>query len=132
MTTITTIAQRVLDENNYTAPSTTITEYLSKNAVDYINLMAGTTISFVPAAGAASLTATDSELVVVKFTTILLLRAYHDRGPNTAIASLSVTSLIGDPQYAFYTSQLDGMVEKLSQQGARVPFVVAEDTSGIA
>jgi hypothetical protein len=113
MTTVTTIAQRILDENNYTTPTTTITEYLIKNAVDYINMMAGTSISFTPAAGAASLTADDDEIVVTKSLSVLLLRAYHDRGPNAGIGGLSVTSLVGDPQYSVYLKMIDAGIAQL-------------------
>jgi len=47
MTTITNIAQRILDENNYTIEDVTITnlEYLIQNAIDYVNLRAGTSIA---------------------------------------------------------------------------------------
>ena len=48
MVTVTTIAQRLLDENNYTPGdhiSTTNFEYLIDNAIDYINAEAGTSIA---------------------------------------------------------------------------------------
>ncbi len=105
MTTITDVAQRILDENKYTANdiSTTNLEYLIKNAVDYINMMAGTSISFTPVAGSEDLTASDSELVVVKTLSALMIRAYKDRGPQTGTAGLSVTAVISDPQYRLFT-----------------------------
>jgi len=133
MTTVTDIAQRMLAENNWTTDDITLlnTEYLIKNAVDYINLMAGTSISFTPSAGSENLVASDNEIVVVKFATTLLLRAYLDRGPNVSVGGLSLSSVISDPQYAFYAPQLTLMVEKLSQRDVDIPFMVAEDTSGI-
>ena len=104
MTTITNIAQRVLDENNYSGtPSTVNTEYLIKNSVDYINMMAGTSISFTPSGGTQSLTASDSELMVVKTLAALMIRAYLDRGPNVSVSALNVTTVIADPQYRLFT-----------------------------
>jgi hypothetical protein len=116
MTTVTDIAQRILDENNYTVGdfgSLTNVEYLVKNAVDYVNLMADVNISFTPVAGSEDLTASDSEIITVKFATVLLLRAYHDRGPNTSVAGLAVTSLVGDPQYSFYSQALKLALDRL-------------------
>ena len=132
MTTVTDIAQRMLTENKLTIGQIPLlnTEYLVKNAVDYINLMAGTSISFTPVAGSEDLVASDNEIVVVKFATTLLIRAYFDRGPNVSVGGLSLSSVISDPQYAFYASQLSLMVEKLSQRDVDIPFMVAEDTSG--
>lgn len=103
MTTITDIAQRILDENNYTDPSTTIVEYLIKNAVDYINLMAGTSITFVPSAGSEDLTASDSEIMVVKTLTALMIRAYKDRGPQVSVAGFSAQAVVSDPQYRLFS-----------------------------
>ena len=115
MTVVTTIAQRILDENNYTVADISLTnpEYVIKNAVDYVNAVAGTSISFTPAAGAASLTADDDEIVTVKFASVLLLRTYHDRGPNTSVAGLSVTSLIGDPQFTLFRELLNPLLRRL-------------------
>ena len=116
MTDLLLAAQRILDENNYTTSDCSLTnlEYIIKNAVDYINLAVGTSISFTPAAGAATLTATDSQIYTVKAATILMLRAYLDRGPNTSVAAISVSSLIGDPQYNFYTETLKQAIARLT------------------
>lgn len=47
MVTVAAIAQRILEENNYTLQDLSIIklEYLIDNAIDYINLMAGTAIA---------------------------------------------------------------------------------------
>jgi hypothetical protein len=104
MTVITDIAQRILDENNYTVSDISLTnlEYIIKNAVDHINAQAGTNISFTPAAGAASLIASDIEIITTKNLSTLLLRAYVDRGPNTSVGGLSVTTVANDPQYNIF------------------------------
>lgn len=132
MTDVLLIAQRILDENNYTASDISLLnlEYIIKNATDYINLDADTTISFVPAAGAATLTASDGEIIATKAGSLLMLRGYLDRGPNTAISSLSVSSLINDPQYAFWSDLFKGALAKLKGH-VGVPFVVASDDADI-
>jgi len=113
MTVVTDIAQRMLDENNYTVSDISLLnmEYLVKNAVDYVNMQAGTAITFVPVAGSENLSASDSEIVVVKALTTILLKAYFDRGPNVGISSLSVTAVASDAQYnAFLQIVNDGLM----------------------
>lgn len=100
MTTITDVAARIKTENNYTDPADATVEYLIDNAVDFINMEAGTTIAHV---SSNDLTASDSELVVVKSLSVLMLRAYKDRGPDTAVAGLSVSTVLADPQYDLFT-----------------------------
>ena len=115
MTTISNIAQRILDENNYTTSDISLVnlEYLIKNAVDHINLQAGTNVVFTPSGGTQSLTGTDSEILIVKTLSALLIRAYKDRGPNTAIQGLAVTTLITDPQYNVFMKILDEDISRL-------------------
>lgn len=113
MTTITDVAQRILDENNYTDPSTTIVEYLIKNAVDHINLMAGTSISFTPVAGSEDLTASDSEIIVVKTLSALMIRAYKDKGPQVGVAGMSVVAVVSDPQYRLFSKIVNQGINRL-------------------
>lgn len=115
MTTVTTIAQRMLDENNYSTDdiTTTNTEYLIKNAVDYTNLVAGTSITFTPSSGTASLTAEDGEIAAIKFLATLMIRAYLDRGPNTSIGSVNVTAILNDPQYALFSDLYQKAITRL-------------------
>ena len=104
MVTIANIASRMKDETGYTDPSDTNLEYLIDNVIDEVNLMAGTSIADL--AGAApnkSITASEGELVAVKAGVNLALRAYHDKGPNTAIATLNVTEITTDPHYKIMT-----------------------------
>jgi len=118
MTTVALIAQRILDENNYSSGAggditTTNMEYLIKNAVDHINLVAGTSISFTPAAGVASLTASDSEILVVKGLSLIWLRCYLDRGPNTAVSAISVSAVTNDPQYNVFMQFVREGIDRL-------------------
>jgi len=112
MTTITNIATRILDENNYTVGdiSTANLEYLIDNAVDYINMEAGTTIAHV---SGNNLTASDSELMVVKTLSTLMIRAYKDRGPNVAIAGQSATAVLADPQYNLFSKMVKLGISRL-------------------
>jgi hypothetical protein len=114
-TTIASIAQRVLSENSYTTTDCSLinTEYLIKKAVEHINLETGHAISFTPSGGTQSLTATDAELVAVQTLSGLLLRAYKDRGPNTNVSVLTVTSLITDPQYSLNMDMLTKQLRRL-------------------
>ena len=116
MVTISNIAQQILDENNYTEAdiSKTNLEYLIDNAIDYINLVAGTSIADLSGtAGSKSLTATENEIVAIKLLTVLLLRAYKDRGPNASVAGLNVSAVINDPQYTLYKELFDLAVARL-------------------
>lgn len=100
MATITNIASRMKDENNYTTPSDTITEYLIDNAIDHINLVAGTSIADLSGSTPTkSLTATENELAVIKTLVSLLLRAWNDKGPQGGTGGVSVTEVTSDPHY---------------------------------
>jgi hypothetical protein len=115
MTTVTDIAERILAENNYTTSdiSATNVEYLIRNAIDYINLMAGTSITFVPSAGSEDLTASDSEIVLVKTLTALLIRAHLDKGPQVGVGGVSVTAVISDPQYRLFSKIVNQGINRL-------------------
>jgi len=124
MTTIANIAQRVLDENNYSNPSLTQVEYLIDNAIDYINAQAG--ISIADLSGdveSKSLTGTDSQIFVVKTLSALLLRSYHDKGPNVGIQAQSVVAITSDPQYVLFMKLIDSAIERLKD----LPIVIAND-----
>ena len=129
MTTITNIAQRILDENNYTTSDISIInlEYLIKNVCDEINSECGTSITFTPGSGTESLTATDAEIVAIKLGAVLYLRAYKDRGPNTAIASLSVSSLTNDPQYSFFSKRFEKALERLKLATREPPIYITNE-----
>ena len=116
MTTISNIAQRVLDENNYTTSdiSKTKLEYLIDNSIHYINLQAGTTIADLDgSAESKSLTATDSEIFVVKSLSSLILRAYKDKGPQVSIGGLNVASITTDPHYRLFMKLINKAITSL-------------------
>jgi len=109
MTSIT--AQNILDENGYTTSDISLIncERLIDNAIDYINLMSDRNISNLAGTeGSKTVNVNSEEAPIIKFLAGLLVRAYKDKGPNTAISGLSVTTLIQDPQYDL----LKGAVEK--------------------
>jgi hypothetical protein len=113
MTIVTNIAQRILDENNKTVSDITLVnmEYLVKNAVDHINSQTGRSISFTPAAGAASLTANDDEIPVIKNLSALLLRSYLEKDPNIAFGGMSVSAIANDTQYTLFMQLVnDGLM----------------------
>ena len=129
MTTITNIAQRVLDENNYTTSDCSLvnTEYLVKKAVDHVNLKTGSAISFVPSGGSQSLTATDAQLTCIQNLSGLFLRAYMDRGPNASIVGVSVTSLTNDPHFSLLMKIVDEQVAELKVQTREPPIYITNE-----
>jgi len=114
MTTVTNIGQRILDENDYSTPSVDIVEYLVDNAIDYINMEAGTSIAELSGvAETKSLTGTKSEIAVVKALSVLMLRAYKDRGPQVSVAGLNVAVTLSDPQYSLFTKMVNRGINRL-------------------
>lgn len=134
MVTVSNIAQRILDENGYTTSDISLTnlEYQIDNAIDTINLRAGTSIAdLAGSADSKSITGTESEILVVKEIAILMLRAYKDRGPNATLSGLSVTAVLADPQYDYYSKAILEDIKHLRAASYdRIPFVVATDESG--
>jgi len=129
LTTIANIAQRILNENGFVLtdfPNLTLTilEYKIDDAIDYVNLQAGTSI--VDLAGTAeskSITGTDGEILIVKWFTNLMLKAYKEKGEQVGIGPLSVTYIINDPDYK--TSMM--IVEKAIERLKKLPIVIAND-----
>jgi len=78
--------------------SDTNAEYLIDQAVNYINLVAGTSIANI---SANDLTATAGELTVVRSLSGLLFRAYLDKG-SVSVAGLTVTAVVSDPHYKVF------------------------------
>jgi len=110
MATIT--AQIILDENNYAVSDISLANmgYLIDNAINYTNLVCGTSISNLVA---GSVTVTAGEAAVVKTLSAMLLRAYVDRGPNASVGGLVVTSVIADPQYSLFQGLLKEGLDRL-------------------
>ena len=99
------IAQHILDSNKYTISNMSIVnlELNIDKAVDYINLLAGTSIAHV---SSNDLTASDSELMVVETLSALLIRASQDRGPQVGVGGMAVTAVISDPQYRLFSQMV--------------------------
>lgn len=110
-------AQNILDENNWTAAddiTLTKTERLMDNAINYINLEANTNIP--PTAGTAeskTVTLTRSESAAMKTLTALLIRAHLDKGPNIGVGSISVSGVISDPHYTLYADIVQKSISRL-------------------
>jgi hypothetical protein len=115
MTTISNIAQRVLSENSYTTSDCSLvnTEYLIKKAVDHVNMRTGGSVSFTLSGGTQSLTGTDAQLVTIQNLSALLLRAFVDRGPNTSLGGVSVSTLTADPQYSIHMKLMEDEIREL-------------------
>jgi len=118
-TTETTIAQKILDQNNYTVTDISLVnlEPLIDLAVNYVNLMSDTDIAALTGgAGAKSLVGTKAENLAVQLISVMLIRAYKDRGPNVAIGGLSVSTIIADPQYDQHKAYIETALTKLRRQ----------------
>jgi len=98
MVTIT--AAQMHNETGYDIDDITVVnlEYLIDNAIDYVNLHAGQSISDM-AGSPKSVTVSDNQSIVLKPLIVLMMRSYVDKGPNAAVAAVSVTALTSDPQY---------------------------------
>jgi len=117
MATVAAIAQRVLDENRYTTKdcgSLTILEYMIDNAIDYVNGMAGTSIADLSGtAESKSITGSDTEILVVKMISALMIRARVDRGPSSNMGGISIAPVLADPQYNLTMKIINGMINNL-------------------
>lgn len=102
-------AQNLLDENNYSTDDIILAnvERLVNNAIHYIELQTGLSLDDM---ASQTVTVTDAQEIVIKSLTTLMMRAYVDRGPNTTVESLSVISVLADPQYAIFSKMtLEGI-----------------------
>ena len=117
MVVVANIAQRILDETRYTTSdvsSLTKLEYMIDNAIDTVNLRAGTSIAdLAGAAESKSITGSESEILVVKELTVLLIRVLKDRGPHVAPTGLSPSTVLADPQYDYYSKAIREDIKRL-------------------
>jgi hypothetical protein len=119
MTTIASIAQRILDENGYSLTdfsglTLTILEYKIDDAIDYVNAEAGTSIAALTGtAETKSFTYTAPENLAVKGLVNLMLRAFKEKGEQVGISSLSVTYLQSDPDFRLSMQVVDRTIERL-------------------
>lgn len=129
MVSISNIATRILDTNGYqltdlpkkadgTTCTLTVVEYLIDDAIDYINLRLdpegdGPMSSLSGDAESKMLNGTKAQLFCVKQAMSLLLRAFKDKGPNTSLASLSVSQIISDPHFVIINKALEMAIKEL-------------------
>jgi len=129
LTTVANIAQRILDENgliltNFPNLTLIILEYKIDDAIDWINLQAGLTIADLSGtAGAKNITATDGQILAVKWLTNLMLKAYKEKGEQAGIAALSVTYIVNDPDYKMSMLIVEKAIERLKE----LPIVIANE-----
>jgi hypothetical protein len=121
MTTIASIAQRILDENGYsltdfTGLTLTILEYKIDDAIDYVNAEAGTTIAALTGtAETKSFVYTAPENLAVKGLVNLMLKAYKEKGQQVGIQSMSLSYLESNPDFALSMQVLKDMIERLKK-----------------
>ena len=121
MTTVANIAQRILDENGLALtdfPNLTLTilEYKIDDAIDWISLQAGLTIADLSGtAGAKNITATDGQILAVKWLTNLMLKAYKEKGEQVGISGLSVTYVLNDPDYKMSMVIIENAIQSLKE-----------------
>ncbi len=110
MVTIT--AQNILDENNYTISDISLvnTELLCNNAINYINLRTGLSISNM---SGQTVSVANNQAPIIVMLTGLMIRAYKDRGPSTGIGGMSISTLISDPQYQLFKDLIDKGIDSL-------------------
>lgn len=110
-------AQNILDENDYTKPSTTIVEQLADNAIDHINAQTGLSIQVfrdqAGAAGSRTISVTANASPTVKLLAGLFIRAYNDKGPVATAANINVSTIIADPQYNLFMKIIDQGINRL-------------------
>jgi len=110
-------AQNILDENNWDSTddiSLANCERLIDDSIDYINLMAGLSISNMSgAAGSKTVTVTSGQSAVIKPLASLMVRAYLDKGPNMAVSPISINTLISDPHYNLFMKLLNKGINRL-------------------
>jgi hypothetical protein len=130
MTTITTIAQRILDENNYTVSDISLVklEYRIDDAIDWVNLHCGLTIADLTGdAGSKSLVGTEGQILVVKWLTNLLIRAYKDKGKSSGISVVQDTAAV----LANADQKTIDLILKATERLKDPPYYVGKDTTGL-
>lgn len=109
-------AQNILDQNNYTTSQCGLTdlEGLIDMAIAFVNAETGASISKMSGdAESKTMTLTDIQEACVYPLAVLLLRAHVDRGPNASLSSLSITTVIADPQFETFRKMLDKALYRL-------------------
>jgi len=110
MATIT--AALVKTENKWTDKDISDTDlgYLIDNVINYVNLMAGTSISNL---AAGTVTVTSSQAPVIKAGVALAMRAYKEKGPQVTTPGANVMAIVNDPHYKFMSMVFKNGINKL-------------------
>ena len=120
-------AQIVLDENNYTVTDITLInlEKLIDNSINWINEQTNTAISALSGdAGSKTVNMDRNEATIVKSLSALLIRAYKDRG-SAGIGGLSASSAISDPQYSLHSKIInDGLARLKSMSLTNIEYLI--------
>ena len=89
-------------------------EYMIDNAIDYVNLHAGTSIgNMTGVAGAKTVTVTSGQSAVIKPLCILMVKAYMEKGPSANVGDVNLAILLNDPRYALYHPMIREGVNRL-------------------
>jgi len=109
-------AQQILDENGWTTGDISLAnlEYLIDNAINYVNLVTGLSISNLSgAAGSKTVTVTSAQDPIIKMLAGLLVRAYLDKGPAVNVAAVNVTQITTDPHYKVFMRIVNEGINRL-------------------
>jgi len=105
MVTVSNFGTWILEKNNYGIGDCPLArvEDLIDDAIDHINLVAGTSIADLSGASESkSVTASENELTCIKKLSALLVRAYVDKGSQVAVGGVGVTEVASDPHYKIH------------------------------
>jgi hypothetical protein len=66
---------------------------------------------------------TDGQILVVKWLTNLMLKAYKEKGEQAGISSLNVSYVVDNPDYKISMMLIEKAIERLK----KLPIVIAND-----
>lgn len=89
-------------------------EYMIEDAMDYVNLHAGTSIG--PMTGVTpnkTVTVTGAQSAVLKPLIHLMIKAYMEKGPSANVGDVNITILLNDPRWALYKPMIKQGINRL-------------------
>jgi hypothetical protein len=107
-------AQSILTDSNYTTSDialTTVEDWIN-NAIGYVNVRTQAGYPYLSGtSGSMTVSLPLTGSWIVKDLSILMVRAYVDRGPNISASGISINSITTDPQYKLYMQMIqDGIL----------------------
>ena len=104
--------------NNYASMDETAIEAFMDGVISHINSETGASLAHfrddtVNADGSKVVSITEAQEPAFLAGAALMMRAYSDKGPNTAIAGQSLTAITTDPHYAVWTRVFREAVRRL-------------------